>query len=87
MYAEKVLNIKTFSFMKTIMKNYIALIMTCIIFKILSNFLVLNNWTYFLLSCMLSALIGYVFAFNFILKKEERKRVKDVISKKLGVGI
>lgn len=83
LYAEKMLEIKIFTFIKTILKNYLALLITCISFFVFRKFLIFNNWGLFLLSCMVSAVFGYFFAFGFILQRDERQRVKTVIIDKI----
>lgn len=83
MYAENLLEIHAFEFIKTIGKNYIALFGTCIGFLLLKNFLRFSNWISFLLSCLLSAILGYSFVFLFLLKKDEKVRIKAYICNKL----
>lgn len=83
LYAERILEIRYFTIMRTIIKNYFALAMTCIIFLIIRNVLIFTNWKFFILSCMISATVGYAFTFFYLINKLEREKIKGKIFSKL----
>ena len=75
LYAERTLKLKPLTFLRTIFKNHLALVITCILFFVLSRFLPFESWTQFILSCAFSALIGYILNFFILLNRDEKQRL------------
>ncbi len=75
LYAEKVLCIKKFMFLKTIAKNYLALLLTSVFFWVIKFRLRFETWLNFFVSILIAAFLGYIVSFSFLLNKSEKYKL------------
>ena len=73
--AAKNLRINRFTFFRQFGYNFICLLVTLILFLIISKFLVLNTWKKFLIVVVIVGICGYILDFMMLLDKEEKRRL------------
>ena len=83
MYAEHILGIKYFSILKTILKNYVALGLTCVLFILFKPLFGFDSWLKFLLAAVVSAIVGYPLDFAILLNKDEKNKFLTTLKNKL----
>lgn len=83
MYAEHILGIKYFSILKTILKNYVALGLTCVLFILFKPLFGFDSWLKFLLAAVVSAIVGYPLDFAILLNKDEKSKFLTTLKNKL----
>lgn len=71
-YAEHILQLKKFTFIFTIIKNYIALVLTILLFRAVQRITIITTWRDFILTAFVCALMGYLINFMIIMNSEER---------------
>lgn len=82
LYAERVLQVEPFSIVKVILKNHLALGLTCALFGVLRGLVTISGWLIFIAVCAISAAAGYIFDMLVLLNNEERKRMFEKIMRK-----
>lgn len=83
MYAERVLELRTFELLRTVFKNYLALGVTCLLFVVVKPFLSLNAWMPFMISAACLGCLGYVLDFAILLNRDEKHRLKATLKSRL----
>lgn len=75
LYVEKQLELKPLTLLSTIFKSHGTLIVTCLLFFIVMQFVSINNWISFFGVCGLCAVLGYLVDFWILLNKNEKQVV------------
>lgn len=75
LYVEKQLGLRPLTLLSTIFKSHGTLIVTCLLFFVIMQFVSINNWVSFFLVCGLCAVLGYVMDFWLLLNKDEKQVV------------
>ena len=83
-YAEYLLELKPFAILKTIFRNYMTLMIVCLIFYGIRSFVNVNTWIRFCLDALLLGLLGYTVCFFTLFDKSSRNRLFITLRKKLG---
>ena len=83
LYAEHSLRVPSFTLLKTIFMNYLALCVNLIVFVLLKPYIVAENWLMFLISMGIIAIPTYFITFCILLNHEEKVTFFEKIKKKL----
>lgn len=83
LYAEKVLEVKHFTILSTIFRNYVVLFVTAALFFAVKPFTIMNSWKTFFVSVVLIGVCGYALDFFLLLNKEEKGTFINIFKRKL----
>ena len=81
-YSSHVLGVKYTTFYGPLIKGIFANIITLILFYFINNMITTNTWTRFIITCLVSGVLGYIVNFMVYLNKEERRKICSMIKRK-----
>lgn len=82
MYAAHILGKKLSTFMPQVLRGIITFVALSCLFYVAGQFLTMNNWFSFIMSCVLVGVAGYVLAIPMLFSRKEIKKIKNKIFKK-----
>ncbi len=77
------LNIKWYTFYPSFLKNLVTFTVIVICFYIAKSFVIINSWLSLIIYALLFGIIGYIFAYLFLLNKEEKIKINNIIINKI----
>ncbi|MBR9947672.1 MATE family efflux transporter [Clostridiaceae bacterium Marseille-Q4145] len=86
LYAEHSIGVKYFTLLRTIFKNYGALLIVLFIFGVIKSYLLVNSWGMFIINMSIIAVPTYLLTFTILLNSEEKHifiiKVREKIQKR-----
>lgn len=81
-FAATLLNTNISTFWKSELRSWILFTVISLVFIIVKQMVVIDNWSNFLVIVLIAGSIGYVISFGFIFSKDEKKHFIKMIKKK-----
>ena len=83
LYAEHIIEVPIFTFLRTIFKNYVALSIIILFFYYFKQFLLLDSWIEFTISIGIIGSIGYILSGLILWNRKEKIHIYYLIKKRL----
>lgn len=83
LYAEHIIEVPIFTFLRTIFKNYVALSIIILFFYYFKQFLLLDFWIEFTISIGIIGSIGYILSGLILWNRKEKIHIYYLIKKRL----
>lgn len=81
-YSSHILGVKYTTFYGPLIKGIFANVVTLILFYFIDYIIPTNTWTSFIITCLVSGILGYLVNFMIYLNKEERRKICSMIKRK-----